>query len=85
MFKKLFDSSVAASGITSSASSASSVTNTTVTNTTAGGNELPVDQTAATLASGATNLLRGGKRRSRSNRTNNHVVSEEKQYNIRLV
>jgi hypothetical protein len=95
MFSKLFSGSVAtnnggvASGSTNTtATTAGGVENlvttatTTTTNTVAGN---PVDQTAAMLASGATNLFKGGKRRSRSNRTNNHVVSEEKQYNIRLV
>jgi hypothetical protein len=99
MFKKLFEGSVASNS--SSSSSASSVTNTTKTTTATGAGTL-VDPTAAGsgatntgTGSGATNTgtgssgMRGGKRRSRSNRTsnhtNNHVVSDEKQYNIRLV
>jgi len=87
MFKKLFEGSVASN----SSSSASSVTNTG-----GEGDGNPVDTTATTTAagSGATNTgatntgasgMNGGKRRSRSNRTSNHVVSDEKQYNIRLV
>jgi hypothetical protein len=89
------------SSIASGATSGDATTATTATNTTAGGadplvaenkeKEANINTTAAELASGVIGGIGGiggrggGKRRSRSNRTNNHVVTDEKQYNIRLV
>ena len=101
MFKKLFEGSVASNNGSSSsiASGATSGDAATATTTAEGAKPLVVENaattttTATTAGEGAKPALvptaaganSGGKRRSRSNRTNNHVVTEEKQYNIRLV
>jgi hypothetical protein len=100
VFEKLFSDSVASNnGSSSIASGATTDTTAGGADPLVAENkekEANINTTATALASGASGASNvigvggigstgGGKRRSRSNRTNNHVVTDEKQYNIRLV